>query len=83
MLLSLILLSYIVASNKDLANTLVSFTTDIPSNSRTLFIIIQMDIETDIPRSELTSTSSNSFRKFFILSIAYANRVQALASSLA
>ena len=42
-----------------------------------------MDIETDIHRGRLTSASPNSSRESSMSFMAYMNRVQALASSLA
>jgi len=72
-----------IAPNRDLANKLFPFTTDIPSNSRIPSTTIPMDIETDIHRGRLTSASLNSSRESSMSFIAYVNRVQALASSLA
>ena len=80
--ISLILLSCIVVLNRDLANTLFSFITDIPSNSRILSTTIPIDIETNIFRGKLTSASLNSFREFSMSSMAYMDKVQVLASSL-
>jgi len=71
----LILLSCIVVLNRDLVNTLFSFITDIPSNSRILSTTMPIDIETDISRSKSTSTSLNSFREFSISSVAYMDKV--------
>ena len=80
--ISLILLSCIVVLNRDLANTLFSFITDIPSNSRILSTTIPIDIETNIFRGKSTSASLNSFREFSMSSMAYMDKVQVLASSL-
>jgi len=88
-LLSLILPSCMIAPNRGLANTLFRFTTDIPSNSRIAtqeyhlqqyqWILKQIYIH----RGRLTSASPNSSRESSMSFMAYMNRVQALASSLA
>jgi len=85
LLISLIPLSYIVVPNRDLANTLFSFTTDIPNNLSIFSTIILINIEIDIFRGGLTSNSPNSSREssthLNMSSVAYVNRVQALANS--
>ena len=74
-----------VAPNRDLANTLFPFIIDIPNNLSISSIIIPIDIKIDILRGKLISNSPNSSREYSthsnILSIAYIDRVQALANS--
>ena len=75
-----------VAPNRELANILFPFTTDIQNNSRTLSTTVLMNIEVDMPRGRSFVASPNNPRESSthsnILSIAYADRVQALANSL-
>ena len=74
-----------VVPNRDLVNTLFSFTTNIPNNSRIPSTTVPMDIEIDTLRGRSTSNSPNSSRESSthsnMLSVAYVNRVQALANS--
>ena len=80
LLLSLVPLSYMVAPNRELANILFFFS----SNTSTSFRTINhnnMDIEIDIPRRRLASSSVNVSRESLahssILSISYVNRMEA------
>jgi len=75
-----------VASNRELANTLFSFilnpqsSLQVPTNIRNQ----QIDIKVNIPRSWLMLSSPNSSRELLMhsnaLSVAYPDRVQALAN---
>ena len=80
LLLSLVPLSYMVVSNRELANTLFLFS----SNTSIFFRAINhnnMDIEVDTPRRRLTSSSVNVFKESLahssILFISYVNRMEA------
>ena len=64
-----------VVPNRDLANILFLFITDIPSNLRILSITIPIYIKTDIPRDKLTSASPNNSREFFMSSVVYMDGV--------
>ena len=76
-----------IVPNRDLANTLFPFTIDILNNLSIPSIIILINIEIDISRGGLISNSPNSSRESStysnISSVAYIDRVHALANSSA
>jgi len=80
MLLSLILLSYIVVSNRKLANPLFSSITSTHSNPSKQYNI-NMDIEIDTPKDRLANISTNKFRVILaysnVSSIFYVKRIEA------
>jgi len=74
------------SAQQRISKYIVSFYTDIQNNSRTPSTTVLMDIEVDMPRGRLFVASPNNSRESSthsnILSMAYADRVQALANSL-
>ena len=87
MFTSLIPLSCMIVPNRDLVNTLFPFTTDILNNLSIPSTIILINIEINIFRDGLTLNSPNSSRESStysnISSVAYIDRVHALANSSA
>jgi len=73
-----------VALNRELADILFLFTTNIQNNSITLSTTVPMDIEVDMSRGKSFVTSSNNSRESSthsnMLFIVYADRIQALAN---
>ena len=65
MLFSLILLFYITAPNRKLANILFSFITNTHFNPSKQYNI-NMDIEIDTPKSRLTNISTNNSRVMLV-----------------
>jgi len=84
-LLSLLPLSCMIASERDLANTLFSFFSNPQSYQLESFTNQQMNIEINMPRGQSMSSSPNNSRELSIhsnvSSMAYADRIQPLVNN--
>ena len=74
-----------IASNKELANILFPFPSNLQSSQQISFSTKQMNIDIDKTRGQSKLSSSNSFRELSvyskILSMDYMDKVQALANN--